>query len=109
MGSRGLWDGAGHRLHRTDRSVDQRERFTEQSLAAAAGDPEAMSLDDDFLRTLELGMPPLGGLGLGVDRLVMAATGANIRQILAFPSCVLTSRERRVNGVRVVGLGDVGQ
>ncbi|MBD3690272.1 bifunctional lysylphosphatidylglycerol synthetase/lysine--tRNA ligase LysX [Nanchangia anserum] len=65
--------------------VDQRERFTEQSLAAAAGDPEAMSLDDDFLRTLELGMPPLGGLGLGVDRLVMAATGANIRQILAFP------------------------
>lgn len=65
--------------------VDQRERFTEQSLAAAAGDPEAMSLDEDFLRTLELGMPPLGGLGLGVDRLVMLITGATIRQIMAFP------------------------
>lgn len=65
--------------------VDQRDRFTEQSLAAAAGDPEAMSLDEDFLRTLELGMPPLGGLGLGVDRLVMVLTGATIRQILAFP------------------------
>lgn len=65
--------------------LDQRERFTEQSLAAAAGDPEAMSLDEDFLRTLELGMPPLGGLGLGVDRLVMLLTGATIRQILAFP------------------------
>lgn len=65
--------------------IEQRRRLTEQSLLAANGDPEAMQLDEDFLRALEYGMPPTGGLGLGVDRIVMAATGASIRQTLAFP------------------------
>ena len=64
---------------------DQRERFTQQSLAAAAGDPEAMSLDEDFLNCLELGMTPLGGLGLGMDRMAMMLLGCDIRQVLAFP------------------------
>ncbi|TDO54329.1 lysyl-tRNA synthetase class 2 [Kribbella sp. VKM Ac-2527] len=65
--------------------VEQRRRLTEQSLKAAAGDPEAMSLDEDFLGALEYAMPPTGGLGLGVDRVMMMLTGQNIRATLAFP------------------------
>ncbi|ONI68332.1 lysine--tRNA ligase [Kribbella sp. ALI-6-A] len=65
--------------------VEQRRRLTEQSLKAAAGDPEAMSLDEDFLAALEYALPPTGGLGLGVDRIVMMLTGQNIRSTLAFP------------------------
>ncbi|MFB9163933.1 MULTISPECIES: lysine--tRNA ligase [Arthrobacter] len=65
--------------------VIQRERLTQQSLAAAAGDPEAMQLDEDFLRALEYGAPPMGGLGLGVDRLVMLFTGVGIREAILFP------------------------
>jgi lysyl-tRNA synthetase, class II len=65
--------------------VIQRERLTAQSLAAAAGDPEAMQLDEDFLAALEFGAPPMGGLGLGIDRLVMLFTGAGIRETILFP------------------------
>lgn len=65
--------------------VIQREILTEQSLAAAAGDPEAMQLDEDFLNALEQGCPPMGGLGLGIDRLIMLFTNAGIRETILFP------------------------
>ncbi len=65
--------------------VVQRRVLTEQSLRAAGGDPEAMQLDEDFLRALEYGAPPMGGLGLGIDRLVMLFTGASIRETILFP------------------------
>ena len=65
--------------------VIQRQRFTEQSLLAAGGDPEAMQLDEDFLRALEFGAPPMGGEGMGVDRLMMLFTGASIRETILFP------------------------
>ncbi|MFF8404092.1 bifunctional lysylphosphatidylglycerol synthetase/lysine--tRNA ligase LysX [Streptomyces sp. NPDC015684] len=65
--------------------VEQRRRLTEQSLLAAGGDPEAMELDEDFLQALEYAMPPTGGLGIGVDRLVMFLTGLTIRETLPFP------------------------
>ena len=66
--------------------VEQRTRLTEQSLLAAGGDPEAMQLDTDFLRALEYAMPPTGGVGVGIERLLMVLTGAvSIREVLAFP------------------------
>ena len=65
--------------------VIQRQRLSEQSLRAAAGDPAAMDLDEDFLRALEFGMPPAGGMGMGVDRLIMLLTGAGIRETILFP------------------------
>ncbi len=65
--------------------VDQRARLTAQSLLAAGGDLDAMELDEDFLHALEFGMPPTGGLGMGVDRILMLLTGTSIRQTLAFP------------------------
>ncbi|KNC19212.1 lysyl-tRNA synthetase [Arthrobacter sp. RIT-PI-e] len=65
--------------------VVQRQRLTEQSRQAAAGDEEAMQLDEDFLRALEYGAPPMGGIGLGIDRLVMLFTNAGIRESILFP------------------------
>ncbi len=65
--------------------VVQRDRLTAQSLAAADGDLEAMQLDEDFLAALEFGAPPMGGLGLGIDRLVMLFTGVGIRETILFP------------------------
>ena len=65
--------------------VVQRERFEEQARAAAAGDDEAMALDEDFLAALEYAMPPTTGTGMGIDRLLMALTGLSIRETVLFP------------------------
>jgi lysyl-tRNA synthetase, class II len=65
--------------------VEERRRLTAQSLRAAGGDPEAMQLDEDFLRALEYGMPPTGGMGMGLDRLLIMLTGSNIRETILFP------------------------
>ena len=65
--------------------VIQRRRFEDQARLAAAGDDEAMRLDEDFLAAMEHGMPPAGGMGMGIDRLLMALTGLNIRETILFP------------------------
>jgi lysyl-tRNA synthetase class 2 len=65
--------------------VIQRERLVEQAKLGASGDLEAMGLDEDFLRAMEHGMPPMGGMGMGVDRLLMALTGLGIRETILFP------------------------
>ena len=65
--------------------LDQRERLYQQSLLAAGGDEEAMQLDEEFLRALEYGMPPAGGQGMGIDRLLMNLTGLGIRDTILFP------------------------
>ena len=71
--------------------VIQRERLVEQTKLAATGDLEAMGLDEDFLRAMEYGMPPMGGMGMGVDRLLMALTGLGIRETILFPLVKPTS------------------
>jgi len=75
---------------------DQKDRFEEQARQKAQGDDEAQMVDHDFIRALEHGLPPTGGWGLGVDRLVMMLTdSANIKEILLFPAMKpLESREK---------------
>ena len=65
--------------------VIQRERLVEQARLGSKGDLEAMQLDEDFLRAMEYGLPPMGGMGMGVDRLLMALTGLGIRETILFP------------------------
>ena len=65
--------------------VIQRERLVAQSAQAAAGDPDAMRLDEDFLQALEYGMPPAGGMGMGIDRLLSVFTGRGVRETILFP------------------------
>jgi lysyl-tRNA synthetase class 2 len=65
--------------------VVQRERLVAQAALAAGGDADAMLLDEDFLRAMEYGMPPAGGMGMGIDRLLMAMTGMGVRETILFP------------------------
>lgn len=80
--------------------IDQRERFVEQERLLAAGDEEANRIDEDFLNALEIGMPPTGGIGYGIDRLIMLMTGqTTIRDVILFPTMKSVKSSGEGNGV----------
>ena len=86
--------------------IDQEERFRQQMILADKGDDEAMIIDQDFLRALQYGMPPMGGIGIGIDRLVMLLTGqSTIQEVLLFPQMKPEKKAPRDSADKYTALG----